>query len=127
MLWSELVERDVDVTLPKFQIKWGTVNLADAMKQLGMTDAFLPQANFSGITDSPEGMAIGAIFHQAFVDVNEEGTEAAAATAVVMMPGGAAPSKPKVFRADRPFLFLIREKATGTILFLGRVLDPRGE
>ncbi len=126
---TALAPQEVQVGLPKFKIKWGTVNLADAMQKLGMTDAFQANANFSGITDSPDGMFIGAIFHQAFVDVNEEGTEAAAATAVVMKPGGAPPARkePKVFRADRPFLFLIRERATGTILFMGRVLNPKGE
>jgi len=67
---------------------------------------------------------IGAVLHKAFVAVDEEGTEAAAAT-VVMMVGRAAPSeKPVAFHADRPFLFLIRHKATGTILFMGRVMDP---
>jgi serpin B len=59
------------------------------------------------------------------VDVNEEGTEAAAATAVVMAPGAAPSSKPVLFRADRPFLFLIRDTRSGGILFMGRVMDPR--
>ena len=122
---SSLVSQQVAVALPKFKMKWGTVDVAGAMQKLGMVDACSPAAaDFSGITDHPNGLYIAAIFHQAFVDVNEEGTEAAAATAVVMAPRGR-PPRPKVFRADRPFLFLIREKATGTILFMGRVLDPR--
>jgi len=67
---------------------------------------------------------IGQVIHQAFVDVNEEGTEAAAATAVIMEAGSAMPQPPKVFRADHPFIFLIQEKETGNILFMGRVADP---
>jgi serpin B len=67
------------------------------------------------------------VFHKTFVDVYEEGTEAAAATAVVMAPGAmpGPPPEPKVFRADRPFLFMIKENATGALLFVGRVVDPR--
>jgi serpin B len=76
------------------------------------------------MTDNPEGLYIGAVIHKAFVDVNEEGTEAAAATAVVMR-GKCAPEPSPVFRADHPFLFLIRDRRTGSILFIGRVMDPR--
>jgi serpin B len=74
--------------------------------------------------DRTRSLFIDLVLHKAFVEVNEEGTEAAAATAVVMKRNG---GRKYTFRADRPFLFLIRDKATGNILFLGRVLDPRKE
>ncbi|MCK5676622.1 MAG: serpin family protein, partial [Verrucomicrobia bacterium] len=77
------------------------------------------QADFSGMTGTRD-LYIGAIVHKAFIEVNEEGTEAAAATAVGMR----ATSMPPMFIADHPFLFLIRENSTGTILFIGRVTDP---
>ena len=92
---------------------------------MGMADAFDPQrADFGALSSSPQGLFIGEGFHKAFVDLNEEGTEAAAATALVMSAGSAASSSKPVFRAFRLFLFLIRDDATGTILFLGRVTDP---
>jgi serpin B len=94
------------------------------LTSLGMTDAFDPsKANFAGMSSAPPGLFIGEGFHKAFVEVNEEGTEAAAATGVVVMPASMPPPKP-VFRADHPFLFLIRDDATGAILFLGRIADP---
>ena len=75
--------------------------------------------------DGKKDLLISDVIHKAFVDVNEEGTEAAAATAVIMAgsaPG--VPAPPKVFKADHPFLFLIRHEKTGAILFMGRVTDP---
>ena len=91
---------------------------------MGMPAAFSDQAEFSGISTEKEQKLFEAI-HQAFVDVNEEGTEAAAATGHI---GGDAPGpvpQEAVFRADHPFLFLIRDNRTGTILFLGRVVNPK--
>ena len=88
---------------------------------LGMKDAFSRASDFSGM-DGQQDLYIDKILHKAFVDVNEEGTEAAAATAVVM--GIKAVMHPVTFRADHPFLFLIREKNAGSILFMGRVADP---
>jgi serpin B len=91
-----------------------------------MTDAFIyGQADFSGMNGRKD-LFIGDVIHKAFVEVNEEGTEAAAATAVVMMPGAALlnPRPIPVFRADHPFLFLIRDNRNGSILFLGRVTNP---
>jgi serpin B len=87
---------------------------------MGMVDAF-GAADFSGMTGQRD-LFISAVVHKAFVDVNEEGTEAAAATAVLM--ARSIPPPTPVFRADHPFLFLIRENSTGSILFLGRVVDP---
>jgi len=121
---ASMSQQDTTISLPKFKMTWGTENIAGTLQTMGIKDAFRTSANFSGMTDHPEGLFIGAVFHKAFVDVNEEGTEAAAATAVVMGPVGP-PHKPKVFTADRPFLFLIKENAGGAILFMGRVVDPR--
>jgi len=115
-------EQEVRVSLPKFSYTWGTESLKPALESLGMTDAFVyPTADFSGMESTRE-LYISEVFHQAFVAVDEDGTEAAAATAVVMT-AGAIPDPPVPFDADRPFLFLIRD-ATGAILFVGQVLDP---
>ncbi len=125
-LWMGLMcLADVEIYLPRFKIAYGTKNLVQQLKDLGMKDAFDDtKADFSGIARRGAALYIKYVFHKAFVDVNEEGTEAAAATAVVMAGRGGVP-RSKVFRADRPFLFLIREKASGLILFMGRVMDPR--
>jgi serpin B len=90
-----------------------------------MADAFSEQADFSGM-DGTRWLFIGAALHKAFVKVNEEGTEAAAATALALAEG-MPPPVPPVFRADHPFLFLIRDQHTGSILFLGRVVNPHQE
>jgi serpin B len=84
----------------------------------------LVSADFSGISSEPT-LHISAVLHKAYVDVNEEGTEAAAATGVVMKVRGMRPSEPiPVFRADHPFLFLIRDTKAGSILFMGRLTNP---
>jgi len=121
--WTRRIRRrEVDVSLPRFTMRCG-FELSETLRAMGMTDAFDDEADFSGI-DGTRLLYISAVFHQAFVEVNEEGTEAAAATAVVMAPKGLPPPIP-TFRADRPFVFLIRENHTGSVLFLGRVVDPR--
>ena len=120
---SRLSQQDVNVYLPKFKVTWGTFELNRPLKALGMEKAFGSGADFSGM-DRTRSLLIGLVLHKAFVEVNEEGTEAAAATAVVMKRNG---GRKYIFLADRPFLFLIRDKATGSILFLGRVLDPSKE
>ena len=84
-----------------------------------MADAFTPSADFSGVTGST-GLSIGDVFHKTFVFVNEEGTEAAAATGVTVGVTAMGPS----FIADHPFLFLIRHNRSGTVLLLGRLADP---
>jgi len=115
----------VEVTLPRFTFT-STFCLNDDLKALGMIDAFDAKADFSGMTVA-ERLCISKVIHKAFVAVDEEGTEAAAATAVIMGPIAALPVKPKVFKADHPFIFLIRHNATGEIIFLGRLVDPKGE
>lgn len=120
-----LRSHEVNVQIPKFRIE-SAFSLNEALKQLGMKRAFsMTDADFSGMTDDPEGLFIAAALHKAFVDVNEKGTEAAAATAVVMaLRGASRAGKPEVFIADRPFLFLIRDRATGLIHFMGRFAKP---
>ena len=91
---------------------------------MGMKRAFSREADFSGIS-SAELLNISAVLHKACVDVNEEGTEAAAATGVVMRAMAARRPQPvPVFRADHPFLFLIRDTKAGSILFMGRLTNP---
>ena len=112
----------VALSLPKFAIETD-FNLNEPLKALGMVDAFdIERADFSGMTGKPE-LYIGNVLHKAFVDVNEEGTEAAAATAVIMQLRSA-PLETIEFRIDRPFLYLIRDEPTGAILFIGRLADP---
>lgn len=114
---------DVAVFLPKFQMT-SQFSLEDKLAALGMADAFDEGADFSGM-DGRRDLFISAVIHKAFVDVNEEGTEAAAATAVVITRSvSMQPAFTPVFRADHPFLFLIYGNHTGSILFLGRVIDP---
>ena len=117
---KDLWELDVVVHLPKFKVE-AAFTLNDPLITLGMPDAFGDKADFSGM-DGAKELYIGFVIHKAFIDVNEEGTEAAAATAVVMQRQ--AFSQPIEFRADHPFLFFIRENQTGSVLFLGRVTQP---
>jgi len=116
-------ELNVAVLLPKFKLA-AQFSLAKPLGEMGMTDAFSPGADFSGM-DGERDLFISAVVHKAFVDVNEEGTEAAAATGVVMrMNAVRMPRTTPIFRADHPFIFLIRDLHSGSILFLGRVVDP---
>ncbi len=113
----------VALGLPRFRTEC-SFQLKEPLQALGMKEAFeFPAADFTGMSETKE-LYIGLVIHKSFVDVNEEGTEAAAATAVVM-EAGSAPSEPISLTIDRPFLFLIRDAKTGAILFLGRILDPR--
>ena len=119
---------DVKVSLPKFTFA-SQFRLSDTLKDMGMTEAFSMGADFSGMSKTKKkDLFITDVVHKAFVALDEEGTEAAAATAVMMaLKGKARPSVPKVFKADHPFLFLIRHRETGSILFMGRVADPTAE
>ncbi|MDH3582905.1 MAG: serpin family protein, partial [Phycisphaerae bacterium] len=113
----------VNVFLPRFKLET-QYDLKPPLKALGMKDAFVyGRADFTGLSES-EKLYISAVLHKAFVEVNEEGTEAAAATAVVVATKSAKPRIP-TFRADRPFVFLIRDRSSGSILFLGRVTNPK--
>ena len=122
--WTKnLRKRQVHVFLPKFKLT-SEFQLADVLRAMGMTLAFSGQADFSGIS-SAEDLTISDVIHKAYVDVNEEGTEAAAATGVVIRATAARPQEPVMFRADHPFVFLIRDNRTGAILFLGRMMNPK--
>ena len=116
--------RQVDVYLPRFKLE-SEFALNDVLSSMGMPEAFSRTADFSGITTA-ERLHISFVVHKAYVNVNEEGTEAAAATgwgiSVLMAPPP--PPPPMVLRADHPFIFLIRDDDTGAILFMGRVTDP---
>ena len=125
---NSLRKREVNVLIPKFKFE-SKYFMANDLSILGMPVAFSDQADFSGMSVQ-EGLTIDEVIHQAFVEVNEQGTEAAAATAVVMEAMSAGPSigpKILVFKADHPFIFIIQHNATGNILFMGRVNDPSVE
>jgi serpin B len=113
----------VIVTLPRFTMTQ-QFELSHALSALGMPQAFSGAADFSGMTGQRD-FSISAAIHKAFVDVNETGTEAAAATSTVMFAAAMRVEPPPIiFRADHPFLFLIRDTRSSSILFLGRVVDP---
>lgn len=119
---SKLVNQKVVVNIPKFKFE-SKYSLNENLANMGMPTAFGGSADFSGM-DGKKDLYIGAVIHQAFVDVNEEGTEAAAATAIMMATGFHSEPLVPVFRADHPFIFIIQEKETGNILFMGRVVNP---
>ena len=112
--------------MPSFEFE-AEVGLKSALQELGMRTAFVPPsggsgADFTGITATPELYVSGA-FHKTFIALDEEGTEAAAATAIIMRVTSAGPP-PVTFTADRPFLFWIEHSSTGEMLFLGQVTNP---
>jgi len=132
---GKLQKRKTNLLLPKFKLDTD-YKMGDTLKAMGMVRAFTDPlqpngADFSGMCASKNPMDrlyIAKVLHKAFVEVNEKGTEAAAATAVMLAAGRSAPrSVPFVptFKADRPFLFLIRDIQTGSILFMGRMMNPK--
>lgn len=120
-LLSKLQGARMHVTLPRFRIT-SSFELIEPLRVLGMELPFTTNADFSGM-DGKKDLFISRVVHKAYVDVNEKGTEAAAATAGIMSVTSA-PPPPREFRADHPFLFLIRHKSSGSILFIGRVQNP---
>ncbi|MFH1391972.1 MAG: serpin family protein [Candidatus Diapherotrites archaeon] len=121
--WRNLLRKqEVKLYLPKFKLETKYF-MNETLEEMGMPTAFSNMADFSGMTGSKD-LFISYVIHQAFVEVNEEGTEAAAATAVIMEKLSASIEQPIIFRADHPFIFIIQENETGSILFLGRVSDP---
>ena len=120
-------KRSVEIFLPRFKLESG-FDLNDTLARMGIPDAFqMGKADFSGM-DGIKFLFISDVFHRAWAEVNEEGTEAAAAT-ITAMAGCAdmnPPPPPPVFRADHPFIFLIRDTRSGSILFLGRFMQPAG-
>ena len=125
---AEIKPVGVTVVIPKFKTT-RELGLGSILGDLGMPGAFDPYiADFSGMTGNKD-LYVDKVIHKAFVDVNEEGTEAAAATAVIMGVSTAVGGKPAepIFRADHPFMFIIRENQTGSILFVGRIVNPNEE
>lgn len=121
-IWhSQMAMQRVNVTLPKFK-STGAFSLNDALQAMGMKDAFSNRADFSKMS-SDEDLHIGQVVHKAYINVDEYGTEAAAASAVTMNLTGVH-SQPVMFRADRPFVYVIIEKSTGSILLIGRLVMP---
>jgi serpin B len=119
---SKLKPQIVYIYMPKFTFET-SYSLTDYLKSMGMNEAFTwPGADFSGM-DGTKNLYIDKILHKAYIDVYEEGTEAAAATTISMMAGAAMPRYIE-FMADHPFIFIIQESETGNILFIGRVNDP---
>jgi len=120
----DLESRNVSLTMPKFGFE-SDMSLKDTLSAMGMPVAFSAGADFSGMDgkSGKDGLFISDVVHKAFVSVDENGTEAAAATAVIM-DLKAAPEMPANFNLDSPFIFLIRDIETGSILFIGRVLNP---
>jgi len=112
----------VALTMPKFELE-SDFSLAQVLVALGMPDAFSMAADFSGM-DGTHELFIKDVVHKTFVSVDEAGTEAAAATAVVVAEKAMMPEEPVVVTVDRPFVFLIRDIETGTILFVGRIVNP---
>jgi serpin B len=110
------------VQIPRFEFTTGSVSLKKALTNLGMIAPFTSSADFSGI--SKNNLYIEDVIHKAFIKVDEKGTEAAAATGVIIATVSYPPPPPKYFIADRPFLYMIRDTQTKSILFMGRVLDP---
>ena len=123
--WSKALQTQrVAVSLPKVKFSWGG-SVARPLQSLGMQKAFTDKADFRGIADTQD-LHVSDVIHKAFVAIDEQGTEAAAATAVVMETKGMDLAPTTTFRADHPFVFVIRDKAHDRILFMGRVTDPKG-
>lgn len=116
----------VDVSLPKFVIDGATVDLVPYLQQLGMRHVFMPQSADLGGVSRERPLWVNVALHKGWIEVNEQGTEAAAATVIGGTIGGMEPAEPRpvVFRADHPFLFVIRDRVTGSALFIGQLAAP---
>ncbi|HMA83539.1 MAG TPA: serpin family protein [Candidatus Thermoplasmatota archaeon] len=123
--WFDSMEKEeVNIFLPKFKIETPLLNLNQPLQALGIQKAFTTGADFSGITGNKD-LHISDVLHKAYIDVNEKGTEAAAATAVIMrLTSNGGTSSRITFDCDHPFFFMLQHKETGTILFMGTVEHP---
>ncbi len=125
--WASAVSPndEVEVALPRFRMEIDAFSLRPALTAMGLGPIFEDSADFTGMSESGQpGLYVSDVFHQVFVELNEEGTEAAAATAVTMVADCAAMSEPPRFTADHAFLFFLRDESTGAILFAGRLARP---
>lgn len=115
------------LSMPKFKLApTKSIELSSVLASLGLKRAFTDGAEFEGmVAPQDDVVKIGSVFHKGFIAVDEKGTEAAAATAVVMMRAAGVPSEPVEVDVDRPFMFIISDTRTGATLFMGRVVDPR--
>jgi serpin B len=124
---AQMQTQKVEVYFPRFKLE-SDFDLKDTLANMGMPDAFVwPQADLSGLNRTKGDLYISGVFHKAWGEINEEGAEAAAATAMCAMGlcETEKPVPPPVFRADHPFIFLIRDTRSGSLLFAGRLADPR--
>jgi len=122
---SPMTPAKLEIYFPKFKLEWGATSLTGALTKLGMRDAFVfGSADFSGMNGNRD-FAISDVLQKAFVSVDEDGSEAAAATGGVVAITGAEPIF--TYRIDHPFLFFIQDNATGSILFMGRVMNPTAQ
>ena len=123
--WNEITgsfsKRQVDLSMPKYKMEYGIKLLNDVLTNMGMGIAFSFDADFSGIR---EGIFISKVLHKAVIEVNEKGSEAAAATVVEMLESAAMPEEPVEFKVNRPFFFVIADDRSGSILFMGKVVEP---
>lgn len=125
--WATRVHgvHDLEVSLPRFRIETEAMSLRAALEGLGMGVAFTDRADFGGMTEpGQQALQISDVIHRVFVELNEEGTEAAGATGVTMVVTSARIGEPPRIVVDRPFLFFLRDRPTGAILFAGHVVDP---
>jgi len=123
--WNEITgsfsKRQVDLSMPKYKMEYGIKLLNDVLTAMGMGIAFSFDADFSGIR---EDIFISKVLHKAVIEVNEKGSEAAAATVVEMLESAAMPEEPVEFTVNRPFFFVIADERSGSILFMGKVVEP---
>ena len=119
---ASMKQHQVNLSMPKFMFS-SEFKLKEVLSHMGMSLAFSDNADFSKISSQGK-FCLGDVIHKAFVEVDEKGTEAAAATAVTVMPTSAPPGKEVTIRVDHPFVFMIRDNRTGAIMFVGRVVHP---
>lgn len=118
---AQMRSEEVDVSIPKFKVEF-KINLNEVLKNMGMGEMFSDKSDLSGLLDSSEPLAVSDVVHKAFIEVNEEGAEAAAATGAIVMLRASLRQHYEIFKADHPFVYFIRETESNTNLFSGRVL-----